>query len=113
MTEVNTLLKAWKLWRDGRWFELVDASLAVTDHQDQTLEMLKCINIALMCVQESSADRPTMSDVVAMLSMETLSSLPQPKQPAYFNLVTKDDAELSSTLPSSVNAVSFSTTEGR
>lgn len=47
--------------------------------------MMKCVNIALLCVQENAADRPTMSDVVAMLSSEGVS-LPVPKHPAYFNV---------------------------
>ncbi|KAJ1275031.1 hypothetical protein BS78_05G105900 [Paspalum vaginatum] len=105
----NLLGYAWKLWKEGRWIELVDESLA--EHQDLTLEILKCINIALMCVQESAADRPTMSDVVAMLSIETMSSLPQPKQPAYFNL-SAASGDLS-TEPTSVNVVSVSIQEGR
>ncbi|WVZ53596.1 hypothetical protein U9M48_004514, partial [Paspalum notatum var. saurae] len=103
----NLLGYAWKLWKEGRWFELVDESLA--EHQDQTLEILKCINVALMCVQESAADRPTMSDVVAMLSIETMSSLPQPKQPAYFNL-SAANGDLSIE-PTSVNVVSVSIEE--
>ncbi|XP_062182509.1 G-type lectin S-receptor-like serine/threonine-protein kinase SRK isoform X4 [Phragmites australis] len=106
----NLLGYAWKLWKEGRWFELVDASLE--DNQDQTLEILKCITIALMCVQESAVDRPTMSDVVAMLSIETMSSLPLPKQPAYFNL-SATDGELSTTSPSSVNVVTTSISEAR
>ncbi|KAL6660567.1 hypothetical protein ACP70R_001602 [Stipagrostis hirtigluma subsp. patula] len=108
----NLLGYAWKLWTEGRWFELVDASIEIEDNQDQTLEILKCINIALMCVQESAADRPTMSDVVAMLSMETMSSLPHPKQPAYFN-VSRTDRELSTTELCSANAVRVSIVEGR
>ncbi|KAL6660568.1 hypothetical protein ACP70R_001603 [Stipagrostis hirtigluma subsp. patula] len=108
----NLLGYAWKLWTEGRWFELLDASIEIEDHQDQTLEIMKCINIALMCVQESAADRPTMSDVVAMLSMETMSSLPQPKQPAYFN-VSRTDRDLSTTELCSANAVSVSIVEGR
>uniref|UniRef100_A0A0A9A8P7 Protein kinase domain-containing protein n=1 Tax=Arundo donax TaxID=35708 RepID=A0A0A9A8P7_ARUDO len=107
----NLLGYAWMLWKEGRWFELVDVPLE--DRQDQMLEVLKCINIALMCVQESAADRPTMSDVVAMLSMETMSSLPHPKQPAYFNVITTDGEQISTTTPSSVNDVSVSTAEGR
>ncbi|CAD6269131.1 unnamed protein product [Miscanthus lutarioriparius] len=108
----NLLGYAWKLWKEGRWFELLDKSLADHHDQDQALEILKCINIALMCVQENGADRPTMSDVVAMLSMETMSSLPCPKQPAYFNL-SSADGELSTTAPSSVNVVSVCISEGR
>ncbi|KAG2565159.1 cysteine-rich receptor-like protein kinase 6 isoform X2 [Panicum virgatum] len=108
----NLLGYAWKLWKEGRWFELLDKSLADHHDQDQAMEILKCINIALMCVQENAADRPTMSDIVAMLSMETMSSLPYPKQPAYFNLSTAD-GELSTTAPSSVNVVSVCISEGR
>ena len=40
------------------------------------------INIGLLCVQERAADRPTMSDVVLMLSNE-LTFLPSPAQPAF------------------------------
>ncbi|TVT98498.1 hypothetical protein EJB05_56201, partial [Eragrostis curvula] len=29
LTEVDNLLKAWMLWKEGRWFELVDASRRV------------------------------------------------------------------------------------
>jgi hypothetical protein len=47
--------------------------------------VLRYVNIALLCVQESAADRPTMSDVVAMLSNES-TILPYPKEPAFLNL---------------------------
>ena len=32
---------------------------------------LKYVNIGLLCLQENAVDRPTMSDVVAMLSNES------------------------------------------
>ena len=35
---------------------------------------LKCVNIGLLCVQENAANRPTMSDVVAMRSNESIAS---------------------------------------
>ncbi|CAI0423011.1 unnamed protein product [Linum tenue] len=47
-----------------------------------THNVLRCIHIGLLCVQDQPTDRPTMSDVVAMLSNET-SELPDPKQPAF------------------------------
>ena len=46
---------------------------------------LKYVNIGLFCLQENVADRPTMSDVVAMLSNES-TALPYPKQPAFLNM---------------------------
>ena len=44
--------------------------------------LLGYINIALLCVQEGAADRPTMSDVVLMFNKE-IALLPSPKQPAF------------------------------
>ena len=48
-----------------------------------TNEFLRCVNAALLCVQDDPADRPTMSNVVVMLSSET-ANLPVPKNPAFF-----------------------------
>lgn len=42
-------------------------------------EVLRCIQIGFLCVQEDIKDRPTVSVVVLMLSSEI--SLPSPKQP--------------------------------
>ncbi|KAF8689279.1 hypothetical protein HU200_042072 [Digitaria exilis] len=89
-------LLAWQLWEEERWIELVDASLVPKSH---SAEMIRCINIALLCVQENAADRPTMADVVAMLS-ETTTILAEPKQPAYFN-VRVGNEEGSTTAPES------------
>lgn len=48
----------------------------------KTKEILKCINIGLLCVQEDPNDRPTMSEAVVMLSSET-RDIPGPRQPAF------------------------------
>ena len=76
---------------------------------------LRCINIALLCVQESAADRPTMSDVVAMLSNES-ATLPYPKQHGFSNVrshVVKANTISSRLEICSVNDAMFSITEGR
>ncbi|XP_057474294.1 receptor-like serine/threonine-protein kinase SD1-8 [Actinidia eriantha] len=70
---------AWDLWRGGRGQELKDP---IIEDVSCTNMLLRYINIALLCVQESAADRPTMSNVVSMLSNE-LVLLPSPKQPAF------------------------------
>ena len=44
--------------------------------------LLRFINIGLLCVQECPTDRPTMSDVISMISNEH-APLPTPKQPAF------------------------------
>lgn len=46
-------------------------------------EVLKCIHIGLLCVQEDPADRPTMSAVIFMLASDGTIRLPQPSQPAF------------------------------
>ncbi|KAJ6925640.1 G-type lectin S-receptor-like serine/threonine-protein kinase [Populus alba x Populus x berolinensis] len=72
------LLEVWDLWREGRALELVDTLMGNSYPEDQ---VLRCIQIGLLCVQESAMDRPSMSDVVFMLSNDT--TLPSPKQPAF------------------------------
>ncbi|CAL1378055.1 unnamed protein product [Linum trigynum] len=70
---------AWQLWKEGQGLQLLDQTLGDCN----THNVLRCIHIGLLCVQDQPTDRPTMSDVVAMLSNETLE-LPDPKQPAFF-----------------------------
>lgn len=47
--------------------------------------LLRYINIALLCVQERAEHRPSMTDVVSMLSNES-SLLPSPGQPAFLQI---------------------------
>lgn len=44
-------------------------------------EVMKCIQIGLLCVQDRAVDRPNMLTVVLMLSGE--SKLPQPKESTF------------------------------
>lgn len=46
-------------------------------------EVLRCIHIGLLCVQEDPADRPTMSSVVAMLTSNSMA-LAEPTNPGFF-----------------------------
>jgi hypothetical protein len=48
--------------------------------------MERHVHVALLCVQESADDRPAMDEVVRMLSSGDGAVLPEPKQPAYFNV---------------------------
>ena len=75
---------------------------------------LRYINIALLCVQESAADRPTMSEVVAMSSNES-AALPNPKEPAFLNVtnVVRENPIDSMTEICSVNDASVSVMQGR
>ncbi|WJX87353.1 hypothetical protein P8452_69557 [Trifolium repens] len=75
----SLLLYTWKLWCDGKSLELIDPFLKKSYIES---EVLKCIHIGLLCVQEDAADRPTMSTVVRMLGSDTVD-LPKPTQPAF------------------------------
>ncbi|KAI9071629.1 hypothetical protein K1719_046406 [Acacia pycnantha] len=85
---LNLIGYAWKLWNDGRALELADPSLSGTWNAD---ELLRCINIGLLCVQDQAKDRPDMLHVVSCLSNETIS-LAEPKQPAFFTNAIQNKA---------------------
>ncbi|XP_058073050.1 receptor-like serine/threonine-protein kinase SD1-7 isoform X2 [Magnolia sinica] len=78
---LNLLGYAWELWKDGRVSELMDPMLG--DPTSTCCNILRFIQMGLLCVQESAKDRPTMSDVVSMLGNE-MATLTNPKQPAFF-----------------------------
>ncbi|GMI77544.1 cysteine-rich RLK (RECEPTOR-like protein kinase) 10 [Hibiscus trionum] len=70
---------AWKLWKDERPLELLNPVLR--DHYARN-EVVRCIQLGLLCVQEDPVDRPTMATVVLMLNSYS-ATLPMPKEPAF------------------------------
>ncbi|CAA2987267.1 G-type lectin S-receptor-like serine threonine-kinase CES101 [Olea europaea subsp. europaea] len=76
---LNLIGFAWELWKEGRVLEVMDSTLDIS-HRDQ---MVRCINVGLLCVQDHAADRPSMTDVVSMLTNDSLH-LSTPKQPAFY-----------------------------
>ncbi|XP_039168959.1 cysteine-rich receptor-like protein kinase 10 isoform X2 [Eucalyptus grandis] len=75
----SLLTFAWKLWSEGRPLELIDP--LINESCDEG-EVLKCIHVGLLCVQEDPADRPAMSLVVHILGGDTIT-LGRPSQPAF------------------------------
>lgn len=73
------LTQAWQLWKEGVATGLMNPTLRDSYCEDQ---VLRCINLALLCVEHNPMDRPTMSVVIAMLISEGVK-LPVPKQPAF------------------------------
>ncbi|KAM3206441.1 hypothetical protein ACQJBY_061881 [Aegilops geniculata] len=106
---INLLGYAWQLWQDGRWTNIVDASLLP---KCEPTEMMRSINIALLCVQENALDRPNMLDVTAMLSSKTMI-LHVPKHPAYFNLRVGNEDDSSTNESCSINGVTISVATAR
>ncbi|XP_058725227.1 cysteine-rich receptor-like protein kinase 44 [Vicia villosa] len=69
----------WRSWRDGSPTNIIDPTII----NDSVNEVLRCIHIGLLCVQENASSRPTMASVVLMLNSHSLS-LPRPSEPAFY-----------------------------
>ncbi|OAY24618.1 putative receptor-like protein kinase At4g00960 [Manihot esculenta] len=103
----NLLTYAWRCWNDGTPLHLIDAiPLSVGSRN----EMIRCIHIGLLCVQEEVTRRPTMDSVVLMLSSHSVS-LPQPDRVAYFLYSTIDEEPLASPPNHEINVVEQSINE--
>ena len=82
--------QAWELWIEGRSLELIDSALA---DSWPIIEVMRCVQISLLCVQESAEDRPTMSEVLSMLTNESVA-LPTPKQRPLVAIASANNATL-------------------
>ncbi|XP_010439188.2 PREDICTED: cysteine-rich receptor-like protein kinase 24 [Camelina sativa] len=72
----NLVTYVWRLWNTESLLELVDAAMG--QNYDRN-EVIRCIHIGLLCVQENPADRPTMSTVFHMLTNTSITlHVPQP-----------------------------------
>ncbi|KAJ6950608.1 hypothetical protein NC651_004324 [Populus alba x Populus x berolinensis] len=115
---LNLVGYAWELWKEGNQFELVDPTLRDSCSEDQ---VLRCIHVGLLCVEDNVNDRPTMSDVLSMLNSD--AQLPLLKQPAFSCASYSTDNQSNSSNAegnaegkaegSSINYVSMSSMEAR
>ncbi|KAL4573047.1 hypothetical protein LXL04_019840 [Taraxacum kok-saghyz] len=108
---ISLLNYAWHLWKEGSPLDLMEKVLTKSYDSDQ---VLKCIIIALLCVQEDPDDRPNMSNVVTMLTSD-IATLPEPKQPAFLvkNLTSSSYSSSSSYQPHTQTEVTISMVQGR
>ncbi|CAL5443233.1 unnamed protein product [Camellia sinensis] len=106
---LNLLGYAWDMWNEGRGLEIMDEVLVETC----TSEVMRYIEVGFLCVQESAIDRPTISEVLSMLSNER-STIPTPKQPAFSAIIGVNVANrLEIPKPCSINDVTISEVKGR
>ncbi|KAK8297325.1 hypothetical protein V6Z12_D05G181700 [Gossypium hirsutum] len=75
----SLLTYAWLLWNEGKGQELIDPNIA---GNCAIQEVLRWIHIALLCVQDDPALRPTMSSAILMLGSKSVN-LPQPSTSPY------------------------------
>ncbi|KAI9123521.1 hypothetical protein K1719_004821 [Acacia pycnantha] len=78
---VGLLSYAWILWENGESMELLDPTLRESYTPN---EVMRCIHIGLLCVQEDPAQRPPISSILLMLEYYSMT-LPTPLQPAFFD----------------------------
>ncbi|KAG2637576.1 hypothetical protein PVAP13_2NG540900 [Panicum virgatum] len=68
---------AWRQWNEDKATELIDPLIRASCSVRQ---VLRCIHIALLCVQDHADERPDIPTVIIMLSSDS-SSLPNPRPP--------------------------------
>ncbi|KAE8714854.1 Deoxyhypusine synthase isoform 1 [Hibiscus syriacus] len=108
---LNLVGYAWELWKHGAALELMDPSLR--DSCPKQYQVLRCITLDLLCVEDNPSDRPTMSYVISVLHGEM--QLPLPKHPGFStesriveaNVVDKEMENYS------VNGLTISTMDAR
>ncbi|CDY47580.1 BnaA01g22660D [Brassica napus] len=74
----NLLTYAWETWGENGGTDLLDQGVA---YSCRPLEVERCVQIGLLCVQHQPADRPNTLELLSMLT--TTSDLPSPKQPTF------------------------------
>ncbi|XP_022716050.1 cysteine-rich receptor-like protein kinase 10 isoform X2 [Durio zibethinus] len=116
----DLLSYSWELWSKGTPLELLDPTLRDSCLED---EVIRCIQIGLLCVQEDPAKRPSMATIVLVLNSSNVLTSVVPQRPASFfrykNKSSIPTSELEfnqsrfSSMPSSINEVSISETYPR
>ncbi|XP_010644305.1 G-type lectin S-receptor-like serine/threonine-protein kinase At4g27290 isoform X2 [Vitis vinifera] len=91
--DLNLLGHAWTLYIEGGFSQFIDASIMNTYNLS---EVLRSINVGLLCVQRFPDDRPSMHSVVLMLGSE--GTLPRPKEPCFFTDRNMMEANSSSSI---------------
>ncbi|MED6221572.1 hypothetical protein PIB30_056059 [Stylosanthes scabra] len=69
---------AYEMWKEGRCMEFADPTL---EDAGTPCKVLRCMHIALLCVQEDANDRPSMLEIPSMLRNEDTLSVPH--KPAF------------------------------
>lgn len=99
---------AWKLWTEGRPLDLIDPLL---DDLEVQHEIIRCIHVGLLCIQQNREDRPSMSTVVLMLSGDSMLS--QPKQPGFLINLIETCSSTGKNESCSVNDFTITTMQAR
>ncbi|GAB2298781.1 hypothetical protein Dimus_032859 [Dionaea muscipula] len=119
--DFNLIGHAWELWCKGKASELMDEAIRDSSSKEEEEVVVRCINVALLCVQPRPEDRPTMSTALHMLQAgDNNAALPLPNEPGFCasgSNTTMEAASSSSHVPrgssSTINIVELTTLEVR
>ncbi|KAI4331991.1 hypothetical protein L6164_016934 [Bauhinia variegata] len=103
----HLLTFVWKNWKEGTALNVVDPTIC----EGPRNEIMKCIHVGLLCVQENADERPTMAAVVIMLSSNS-TTLPSPSHPAFYMIDTSCSAGTHS-VEASINEASITEIDPR
>ncbi|CAE5967453.1 unnamed protein product [Arabidopsis arenosa] len=107
--------KVWSLFKDNRVHEVVDPSLG--DSAVENPQVLRCIQVALLCVQQNAEDRPSMLEVVSMIYGDGNNALSLPNEPAFYDGPRRSSPEIDVEPPElenvSANRVTITVMEAR
>ncbi|KAF8107361.1 hypothetical protein N665_0122s0007 [Sinapis alba] len=112
---LNLIVHVWNLFKENRVGEVIDPSLG--DSALENPQVLRCFQVALLCVQEKPEDRPSMLDVVSMIYGDGNNALSLPKEPAFYDGTRRSspgtEVETPESENASVNRVSITVMEAR
>ncbi|KAL8467837.1 hypothetical protein ACS0TY_031178 [Phlomoides rotata] len=103
---------AWKIWIEDNGLAFVEQIIASSNLEP---EINRCIQIALLCVQEFAKDRPTIQTVLSMLSHEIVD-LPPSQQPVFaekWNDLVTGSTQPANQLGHCVNEITLTVLDGR
>ncbi|KAJ9566554.1 hypothetical protein OSB04_002520 [Centaurea solstitialis] len=108
--DLNLLGHAWMLWNKRVPLEILDPTLVQESSNEN--QVIRCIQVALLCVQQYPEDRPKMSTVYSMLSYEKME-LPEPKEPGFCRESYTKKFDTSASDSTTLNEVTMTTLGGR
>ncbi|XP_059072337.1 putative serine/threonine-protein kinase, partial [Cryptomeria japonica] len=98
----------WSLYEENKVLKMVESQERMEGYSDE--EVVRVINLALLCIQGAASHRPSMSEVVTLLLSKAEIDFQKPLQPAFIDVVYKVRGE-STTLTTSSSQSNAMVTE--
>ncbi|EFH59232.1 CES101 [Arabidopsis lyrata subsp. lyrata] len=112
---LNLIVHVWSLFKENRVHEVIDPSLG--DSAVENPQVLRCVQVALLCVQQNAEDRPSMLEVVSMIYGDGNNALSLPNEPAFYDGPRRSSPEMEVEPPElenvSANRVTITVMEAR